>query len=221
MWFDFVLYLWMIENNLYGFTPIALKVVIWFRLVSLNDWKQLCWCKISVICSCDLISSCIFEWLKTTSIKKSTPKSMLWFDFVLYLWMIENNSGGGLIALPTVVIWFRLVSLNDWKQHDINLHFVISGCDLISSCIFEWLKTTFDIKAIAAQGLWFDFVLYLWMIENNSDIHLPYHDMLWFDFVLYLWMIENNPVIRINKANCVVIWFRLVSLNDWKQRIDH
>ena len=142
LWFDFILYLWIIENNHTSSVGGEATVVIWFHLVSLNYWKQPVCINPKRSQSCDLISSCIFELLKTTQENKQARERRLWFDFILYLWIIENNKGIVNSSAGTVVIWFHLVSLNYWKQHMTRQHTPWAGCDLISSCIFELLKTT-------------------------------------------------------------------------------
>ena len=169
--------------------------MIWFHLVSLNYWKQqFTRIRLTFRC-CDLISSCIFELLKTTCEVLTPSRYLLWFDFILYLWIIENNSLLKDIDVIGVVIWFHLVSLNYWKQQKSNKRQAKNRCDLISSCIFELLKTTYQPYII-------------WLI------------LLWFDFILYLWIIENNDGTQTLVDAIVVIWFHLVSLNYWKQQFN-
>ena len=169
--------------------------MIWFHLVSLNYWQQLCYSfKIFEEC-CDLISSCIFELLTTTQrssfrrcgccdlisscifeLLTTTDKDFvgvileLWFDFILYLWIIDNNPLLNVVVGFAVVIWFHLVSLNYWQQQYNLRNGVTYSCDLISSCIFELLTTTLLTENIRLNQLWFDFILYLWIIDNNSMI---------------------------------------------------
>jgi hypothetical protein len=63
-----------------------------------------------------LLSSCIFEILKTTFTTEAELKFTLWFAFILYLWNIENNKKTQGARKEAVVICFHLVSLKYWKQ---------------------------------------------------------------------------------------------------------
>ena len=167
MWFDFILYPWIIENNICTKKWKQVTVVIWFHLVSLNYWKQPCSRILTEKVSCDLISSCIFELLKTTgrlSVKKTMP---LWFDFILYLWIIENNCCKSTVW--GVTLWFDFILYLWIIENNVECSYMLTGtsCDLISSCIFELLKTTLPYHTLNALTLWFDFILYLWIIENN------------------------------------------------------
>ena len=217
LWFAFILYLWNIENNKRKFSKAGLMVVICFHLVSLKYWKQLSLVKTSLPIGCDLLSSCIFEILKTTiarrsgrahccdllsscifEILKTTAEvnlptiAVLWFAFILYLWNIENNAAWWFKSSRSVVICFHLVSLKYWKQQDLFQSRHWEGCDLLSSCIFEIFKTTLGLSETCHNGLWFAFILYLWNIENNYKLFFVHYLELWFAFILYLWNIENN-----------------------------
>ena len=167
LWFAFIMYLWNIENNEITWNHKSNYVVICFHLVSLKYWKQqhllhrtsttvvICFHLVSLKYwkqqgtrkearsgSCDLLSSCIFEILKTTRRGRSINNYLLWFAFILYLWNIENNINHGEDFDQSVVICFHLVSLKYWKQHNCILKVAVTSCDLLSSCIFEILKTT-------------------------------------------------------------------------------
>ena len=189
-----------------------------FRIVSLNYWKQRKNIQTTRSKSCELLSNCIFELLKTAMhdwgrelcrlwiafelylwiiensyLSSSSRSGTLWIAFELYLWIIENSEEYYKLSNPSVVNCFRIVSLNYWKQLLELTHFLPWCCELLSNCIFELLKTAADAKLKMDDQLWIAFELYLWIIENSN----------------YFQYLRTSPVV-----NC----FRIVSLNYWKQR---
>jgi len=166
--------------------------VNWFHFVSLTYWKQLYGLKWNFLARCELVSFCIFDVLKTTHANCWTSDWVLWIGFILYLWRIENNIFTFIFNHLNVVNWFHFVSLTYWKQPYSCKHDHYSGCELVSFCIFDVLKTT-----------------------NVYNIAFQY--WLWIGFILYLWRIENNYVGGGKLLLKVVNWFHFVSLTYWKQ----
>ena len=117
-----------------------------FKLVSLNHWKQptntLVWLIYVVIC----FQISIFEPLKTATVVFVPFRRWLWFAF-------------------------KLVSLNHWKQHLINIiaNVIVVICFQIS--IFEPLKTAPFTKQICRYPLWFAFKL---VSLNHWKQQVPY-----------------------------------------------
>ena len=143
--------------------------------------------------SCELLSICIFEILKTTFWRIVSSLIVLWIAFDLYLWNIENNKIIGIMYSNNVVNCFRFVSLKYWKQLQSQAKHILICCELLSICIFEILKTT---------------------INGFGN----YFGLLWIAFDLYLWNIENNFVLLRQEKIMVVNCFRFVSLKYWKQQ---
>ena len=157
----------VLKNNIVYCYPYHARVVICFQIVSLTYWKTtsqseslhgiVLWFAFKLYLwriekqhcrrwrylreSCDLLSNCIFDVLKNNEANgkyydsdvvicfqivsltywKTTSKpfhlliSELWFAFKLYLWRIE-------------------------KQLCLKAKAFITGCDLLSNCIFDVLK---------------------------------------------------------------------------------
>ncbi len=167
-------------------------VVNCFHFVSLKYWKQYFHCWVSIAGSCELLSFCIFEILKTVHTRQHSLDSQLWIAFILYLWNIENSKTIRLFSQPPVVNCFHFVSLKYWKQYLLLANHRLLRCELLSFCIFEILKTVFQICHKERMVLWIAFILYLWNIENSWK---------------YLWL--NTLAV----VNC----FHFVSLKYWKQ----
>ena len=143
--------------------------------------------------SCELLSDCIFEMLKTARIYFLRLQELLWIAFRLYLWNVENSKYFAKSSRASVVNCFQIVSLKCWKQHITDLFAYFDRCELLSDCIFEMLKTAMiAVKHICNQ--------------------------LWIAFRLYLWNVENSSKRFICKPFGVVNCFQIVSLKCWKQR---
>ena len=116
----------------------------------------------------------------------------LWIAFDLYLWNIEHNTDEQLKSMDAVVNCFRFVSLKYWTQLPSGHIGKVSGCELLSICIFEILNTTLSVTGCILIVLWIAFDLYLWNIEHNTRA-------------------------RQYTATHVVNCFRFVSLKYWTQ----
>ncbi len=141
LWIAFILYLWNIENSFSEEVMLRPYVVNCFHFVSLKYWKQsrvINWsssgsCELLSFCifeilktviliffplvgCCELLSFCIFEILKTVRLSWASSITGLWIAFILYLWNIENSRLAPIETCFIVVNCFHFVSLKYWKQ---------------------------------------------------------------------------------------------------------
>ena len=219
LWFAFKLYLWRIEkqqewnSNEPDYSCDLLSNCI-FDVLKNNFWRLLYWKRVVVICF-QIVS---LTYWKTTEISARRLYVELWFAFKLYLWRIEKQQA------------------HKWVIK-------ISGCDLLSNCIFDVLKNN-DIKRIYLNDvvvicfqivsltywkttlpqkeydnawLWFAFKLYLWRIEKQRDslciVNNSCCDLL--SNCIFDVLKNNMPLNSLAKAD-VVICFQIVSLTYWK-----
>ena len=105
-----------------------------FKLVSLNHWKQLFFRigKPKIVVICFQIS--IFEPLETTRYPNGDTREVLWFAF-------------------------KLVSLNHWKQPNVQGMYRARVVICFQISIFEPLETTRSLPCPSVQELWFAFKL--------------------------------------------------------------
>ncbi len=119
---------------------------------------------------------------------------LLWIAFRLYLWHIGHNWSLHQPRRVWVVNCFQIVSLTYWSQlPEKTVHF-LTGCELLSDCIFDILVTT-------------------WVTFLKSK------PMLWIAFRLYLWHIGHNHTLGCTWRTGVVNCFQIVSLTYWSQLI--
>ena len=193
MWIAFKLYLWNIEISTKHPCIKPTTVVNCFQIVSLKYWNQQTVADTVTLSCCELLSNCIFEILKSAITYIINHLSQLWIAFKLYLWNIEISSDYKWLANDIVVNCFQIVSLKYWNQRLIQIWIMRFGCELLSNCIFEILKSA--------------------LVTDNIK-----HDKLWIAFKLYLWNIEISYEIILNRHEWVVNCFQIVSLKYWNQQ---
>ena len=141
---------------------------------------------------CELISNCIFTWEFTRSTFPRVSKHELWIDFKLYFYVRIHKEYFDELFRVSVVNWFQIVFLRENSQADADRQRWLSGCELISNCIFTW-----------------EFTRDRFIINNRS--------LLWIDFKLYFYVrihkIKGNSTLE----NTVVNWFQIVFLRENSQ----
>ena len=145
LWIAFKLYLWNIEISLILLTPTRKAVVNCFQIVSLKYWNQRTLKPSPTFLCCELLSNCIFEILKSADYWQSNHRTRLWIAFKLYLWNIEISTSLKFAAKQIVVNCFQIVSLKYWNQLIFADCSIAPGCELLSNCIFEILKSASNI----------------------------------------------------------------------------
>ena len=193
MWIAFKLYLWNIEISTSQHWQTATPVVNCFQIVSLKYWNQLFQMNLYLLFSCELLSNCIFEILKSATAYNALLSRGLWIAFKLYLWNIEISIMVIIHTLNVVVNCFQIVSLKYWNQRCNMTAMMATCCELLSNCIFEILKSAHPMAVHWTRQLWIAFKLYLW----NIEISLPL-------------MLIHRPWV----VNC----FQIVSLKYWNQQ---
>ena len=135
----------------------------------------------------------IFERLETTSCGTSCYVSWLWFAF-------------------------KLVSLSDWKQRDLEnqLNKLVVICFQIS--IFERLETTKEALEQLKQLLWFAFKLV--SLSDWKQLYLEKDGVKVVVICFQISIFERLETTSLHIfQNISRLWFafKLVSLSDWKQ----
>ena len=92
-------------------------------------------------CSCDLLSTFIFDNVLTMRLTEKTRVSKLWFAFNFYLWQRSYNSAVLLLLQVAVVICFQLLSLTTFLQLICGATGGVVSCDLLSTFIFDNVLT--------------------------------------------------------------------------------
>ena len=141
LWIPYKLYLWSIENSheflilnnqtvVNSLQIVSLKywkqsfitnfefdnVVNSLQIVSLKYWKQWTSQPNALNYSCEFLTNCIFEVLKTVLLFFLMQMLLLWIPYKLYLWSIENSHRRSVQIVCAVVNSLQIVSLKYWKQ---------------------------------------------------------------------------------------------------------
>ena len=184
-----------------------LLVVNWFQIVSLCEESQV---RISLsfyIKYCELISNCIFMWGITSTEQELHSWLELWIDFKLYLYVRNHKNIGSILVNFTVVNWFQIVSLCEESQVYHFFMFYVSGCELISNCIFMWGITRMMMINEVFSTLWIDFKLYLYVRNHKSKInsYIKGSVVNWFQIVSLCEESQEELGIRFPVASCELI----------------
>ena len=123
---------------------------------------------------------------------KMNRSSTLWIDFKLYFYVRIHKNGILLCLSNGVVNWFQIVFLREDSQVLLASLILVTGCELISNCIFTWGFTSRKPLVFYRHELWIDFKLYFYVrIHKSAD--------------------------PINWDNSVVNWFQIVFLREDSQ----
>ena len=141
LWIPYKLYLWSIENSIVRILSAITLVVNSLQIVSLKYWKQYEQQKYGLTMSCEFLTNCIFEVLKTVNSRNTIIVKALWIPYKLYLWSIENSFECVRRTRAIVVNSLQIVSLKYWKQLPRAGLRLIRCCEFLTNCIFEVLKT--------------------------------------------------------------------------------
>ena len=119
------------------------------------------------------------------------------------------------------MLWFafKLVSLNHWKQHLLNLLFLSTVVICFQISIFEPLKTAEIKQTKEDMELWFAFKLVSlnhWKQQKTSGVQSA-KVVICFQISIF----EPLKTARnLKRSESLMLWFafKLVSLNHWKQQ---
>ena len=93
LWIDYISYLWYIANSIWPWMLFTWLVVNWLHFVSLIYRKQLFTHPKREHTGCELTTFRIFDISQTAPFAVYIFRSLLWIDYISYLWYIANSLG--------------------------------------------------------------------------------------------------------------------------------
>jgi len=221
---------------------MSFAVVNWLHFVSLIYRKQSSPMTSLILWCCELTTFRIFDISQTVGILSGNLASLLWIDYISYLWYIANSGRSAGVYQQGVVNWLHFVSLIYRKQYEAFEDDRVFRCELTTFRIFDISQTVksrqclcrlrcelttfriFDIsQTVRVCGgkhnllLWIDYISYLWYIANSSELRLIFWCGVvnWLHFVSLIYRKQCN--IRHFEGIGVVNWLHFVSLIYRKQ----
>jgi len=189
------------------------------QIVSLKYWKQYLPNLCSWSNSCEFLTNCIFEVLKTVLRRYIHSGNKLWIPYKLYLWSIENSMFWFHLRTFVVVNSLQIVSLKYWKQYKNVCFGTAARCEFLTNCIFEVLKTVEQFLIKLPNSCEFLTNCIFEVLKTVLYILFCSSIKLWIPYKLYLWSIENSDLGSLGNWERVVNSLQIVSLKYWKQWI--
>ena len=141
----------------------------WFQIVFLREQSQACDKSSQKACSCELVSNCIFTWAITSVFKSRFGKHQLWIGFKLYFYVSNHKLEKQENYFKQVVNWFQIVFLREQSQVNVPNGDQLTGCELVSNCIFTWAITSETFHADIKNVLWIGFKLYFYVSNHKIE----------------------------------------------------
>ena len=217
LWIDYISYLWYIANSTERGEGYFHSVVNWLHFVSLIYRKQYIHAWYCLLVCCELTTFRIFDISQTVPLKFYKNGTLLWIDYISYLWYIANSFRSFMRQWRLVVNWLHFVSLIYRKQSGILQKWNEQSCELTTFRIFDISQTVKELERQMATGCELTTFRIFDISQTVGPCRLHSVKELWIDYISYLWYIANSIAPLINTSKSVVNWLHFVSLIYRKQ----
>ena len=196
---------------------ICLIVVNCLQNVSLRYYSQWISYICCAICSCELLTKCIFAILFTIDKLFKSFDDVLWIAYKMYLCDIIHNFCLFIFTVRAVVNCLQNVSLRYYSQLSRSPRLFSFSCELLTKCIFAILFTIFLNFYSLFFSLWIAYKMYLCDIIHNLFGNGQTSVLLWIAYKMYLCDIIHNAALLQVKYPLVVNCLQNVSLRYYSQ----